>query len=141
MRLLLDSGADPALTTRNQTTAVMFAAGPSGGGLGGSFPVADADRIEAMTLALDRGVDVNAVDSTGQTALHIAAGQSSMLIVAALIRRGANLALKDKQGRTPLDVALGVGGRGGQPVVRAEIAEVLRRFANDTAAATIQQAR
>src|SRR5580704_566718 len=126
MRLLLDSGADPALTTRNQTTAVMFAAGPSGGGLGGSFPVPEADKIEAMTLALDRGVDVNAIDGTGQTALHIAAGQASARIVAALVQRGAKLMLKDKQGRTPLDVALGVGGRGGQPVVRAEIAEVLR---------------
>src|SRR5580704_3448585 len=127
MRLLLDRGADPTLTTRNQTTAVMFAAGPSGGGLGGSFPVSDADKIEAMTLALDRGVDVNAIDGTGQTALHIAAGQASARIVAALVQRGAKLTLKDKQGRTPLDVALGVGGRGGQPVVRAEVVEVLRR--------------
>ena len=133
MRLLLDSGADPALTTRNQTTAVMFAAGPSGGGLGGSFPVSDADKIAAMTLALDRGVDVNAVDGTGQTALHIAAGQASARIVAALVQSGANLAIKDKQGRTPLDVALGVGGRGGQPVVWAEIAEALRRFASASA--------
>ena len=29
MRLLREHGADPALTTKNQTTAVMFAAGPS----------------------------------------------------------------------------------------------------------------
>jgi ankyrin repeat protein len=129
MRLLLEGHADPALTTKNQTTAVMFAAGPAGGGLGGSFPVSDADKIEAIELALERGVDVNALDATGQTALHVAAGQSSARIVTALVEHGAKLDIKDKQGRTPLDVARGVGARG-QPVVRADVVEALQRGAN-----------
>jgi ankyrin repeat protein len=124
MRLLLDQRADPTLTTRNQTTAVMLAAGPAGGGLGGSFPVSDADKIEAIALALDRGVDVNAIDVNGQTALHVAAGQSSARIVTALLQYGATLEIRDKQGRTPLDVARGVGARG-QPVVRADVVEAL----------------
>jgi ankyrin repeat protein len=139
MRLLLAGRADPRLTTQNQTTAVMFAAGPTGGGLGGSFPVSDADRIDAIELALDRGVDVNALDATGQTALHVAAGQSSAPIVTALVERGAKLDIKDKQGRTPLDVARGVGARG-QPVVRADVVEALQRGAK-TAGATVHSSQ
>jgi ankyrin repeat protein len=127
IRLLLDSGADPALTTSSQTTGVMLAAGPAGGGLGGSFPVTDADKIAAITLLLDRGVDINAVDGTGQSALHVAAGQAGESIVTALVQRGAKLDLKDRQGRTPLDVAMGIGGRGA-PVPRTAIVELLQRL-------------
>jgi ankyrin repeat protein len=126
IRLLLERGADPTLTTRSQTTAVMLAAGPAGGGLGGSFPVTDADKIAAITLLLERGVDVNAVDASAQSALHLAAGQAGESIVTALVQRGAKLDLKDRQGRTPLDVAMGIGGRGA-PVPRTAIVELLRR--------------
>ena len=129
MRLLHEHGADPALTTKNQVTAVIFAAGPASGGLGGSFPVSDADKIAAIQFSLEQGVDINAVDGNGQTALHVAAGQSSARIVAALVERGARMDVKDKQGRTPLDVARGIGGRG-QPVVRTDVVEVLQRRAN-----------
>ena len=129
MRLLLGAGGDASLTAKNQVTAVMFAAGPSGGGLGGTYPVADANKIAAVDLCLERGVDINAIDATGQTALHLAAGQAGAAVVAALVQRGARLDVKDKQDRTPLDVAMGVGGRGGPPVVRTENVEVLRRAA------------
>ena len=92
--------------------------------------MSDADKIAAMTLALDRGVDVNAVDGTGQTALHIAAGQSSARIVAALVaaRREAR-----RQGQAGTDTARRRARRrraGGQPVVRAEIVEALHRRAD-----------
>jgi hypothetical protein len=100
----------------------MFAAGPASGGLGGSFPVSDADKIAAIQFGIEQGVDVNAVDGNGQTALHIAAGQSSARIVSALVERGAKVDIKNKQGRTPLDLARGIGGRG-QPVVRTEVVE------------------
>jgi ankyrin repeat protein len=129
MRLLKEHGADPALTTKTQTTAVMFAAGPASGGLGGSFPVSDADKIAAIRFSVEQGVDINAVDGNGQTALHVAAGQSSERIVSALVEGGARVTIKDKQGRTPIDVARGIGGRG-QPVVRTEIVEALQRHAN-----------
>jgi ankyrin repeat protein len=129
MRVLREHGADPALTTGNQTTAVIFAAGPASGGLGGSFPVSDADKIAAIQFSVEQGVDINAADGTGQTAMHIAARQSSPTIVAALVDRGARVDVKDKQGRTPIDVARGIGGRG-QPVVRTEIVELLQRHAN-----------
>jgi ankyrin repeat protein len=129
LRLLLEHGADPALTTKTGTTAVMLAAGPASGGLGGTFPVSDADKVGVIRMLVERGLDVSATDTSGSTALHVAAGQAGEPIVRELLRHGARLDLKDKQGRTPLDVALGVGGRG-QPVVRQAIADVLRAAAS-----------
>jgi ankyrin repeat protein len=135
MRLLVEHGGNPRSTTASGTTAVMLAAGPAAGGLGGSVRVADSEKITAIRFAIDHGVDVNAADANGQTALHVAAGQSSAAIVAALVDQGANLGAKDKQQRTALDVARGVGARG-QPVVRTEIVEVLERRASQSANAT-----
>ena len=126
MRLLREYGADVRLTTATGATAVMLAAGPAGGGLGGSFPVTDADKIAALQFCITHGADVNGADANGQTALHIAAGQASARVVSALIAAGAKGDLQNKQGRTPLDLAKGAGGRG-QPVVRADIVEVLQR--------------
>jgi ankyrin repeat protein len=131
MRLLVEHGANPLLMTKNQTTSVMFAAGTAGGGLGATIRVTVRERIEAIALCLDRGVDINAVNSNGQSALHIAV-QSSDDIVSFLAQHGARLDLKDKQGRTPLDVALGAGGRGGPSVVRESTVALLRRLANGT---------
>ena len=64
-------------------------------------------------MCLDRGADVNAVNDNGQTALHLAVEQSDD-VIRLLVARGARLDIKDRQGRTPLDLALGEapGGRG-----------------------------
>jgi len=75
-------------------------------------------------------VDVNATSEAGQTALHIAA-QASDGIVKYLSEHGANLDAKDKQGRTALDVAMGVGVRariGGESTVRESTAALLRQL-------------
>jgi ankyrin repeat protein len=103
MRVLLDAGADPALKNRNSATALMFAAGLGRNGFGGK---SEKEAIEAVTLCLDRGAEINAVNNNGQTALHLAVEQSDA-VVALLATRGAKLDIKDKQGQTPLDVALG----------------------------------
>ena len=42
--------------------------------------------------------------------MHIAAGRGLDPVVKFLAEKGAKLNRTDKQGRTPLDVALGVGG-------------------------------
>ena len=72
------------------------------------------EAIKAVTLCLDRGADINAVNSNGQTALHLAVEQSDA-VVALLATRGAKLDIKDKQGQTPLDVALGTLPEGAAP--------------------------
>ncbi|MGH9592926.1 MAG: ankyrin repeat domain-containing protein, partial [Bryobacteraceae bacterium] len=112
MRLLLDHGADPAMVQKNHTTALMLAAG-LGRGLGvfAKDYATEAEMVDAVKVLLDRRVDVNAVNDSGQTALHFAA-QASDDIVRLLVANGANPNAKDKQGRTPLDAALGVGLRG-----------------------------
>ena len=70
-----------------------------------------------MALCLERGAPINAVDESGQTVLHLAVASGPDSVVKLLAEKGADLFAKDQRGRTPLDVALGVGGgrgRGGQ---------------------------
>jgi hypothetical protein len=58
---------------------------------------------------------VNAFDTSGATALFMAVPKGDN-VIKLLVERGAELDLRDKQGRTPLDVALAAsagGGRGG----------------------------
>ena len=55
---------------------------------------------------IDRGVNVNATDPHGRTALHFAAMQGARAdYVAALIEAGADLGATDADGRSPLDHA------------------------------------
>jgi ankyrin repeat protein len=137
IRLQLDGGANPTLTTTRGANAVMFASGFGGLGRFAEYDAtrgSEADFIDAARLCLERGVDVNAVNDGGQTALHIAAAQRSDSFVKFLVDHGARLDIKDAQGRTPLDVALGVGarGRGGaQPAVRQSTAALLRQLMSD----------
>lgn len=111
MKILLAKGADPKLTTRNGINPLMAAAG-----LGTKEEdttgrrKTQAEAVEAIKLCLDAGVDVNAVDSRGQTALHGAAFQGFDDVVQFLVAHGAKLDVKDRQGKTPLDSARGLAG-------------------------------
>ena len=60
-------------------------------------------KVEIARLLLDHGLDVNARDNAGRTALM---NSFSPPVVALLIARGANLALQDKQGDSPLLAAV-----------------------------------
>jgi ankyrin repeat protein len=112
IRALLDGGADATITQKDYSTApiVLAAGGRAGSG------TTDTAIIEAIKLCLDHGVDVDAFNTNGQTALHVAVGRGADALVKFLADRGATLDLKNKQGRTPLDLALGDvgGGRGGR---------------------------
>jgi ankyrin repeat protein len=111
MHTLLAHGADPELTTKDGVNALMIAAG-----LGtteqdttGRYKT-EEQAIEAIEILLGQGLDINAVDSRGRTALHGAALQGYDKVVKALAEHGAKLDVKDKDGFTPLDVAKGLAG-------------------------------
>ena len=89
----------------------------------------DADFIEGARVCLQHGANVNAVDEAGQTALHSAALQRGDAFVEFLADSGARLDVKDKQGRLPLDLAIGGGGRG-QQTERESAAAILRKRMN-----------
>ena len=135
MRVLMAHGANAGLKQKNGTTALMLASGVGrGNGVFAKDYATEAQLLAAVTflveLGPEAGVDVNAVNNSGQTALHIAA-QASDGIVKYLAEHGANLDAKDKQGRTPLDAAMGVGLRariGGEPTMRESTVALLRQL-------------
>jgi ankyrin repeat protein len=134
MRLLLAAGADLAATLPDGTTALMIAAGQGLGPPRGDGPrirvPTEAGAVEAVTLLLDLGAPINATNNAGNTALHGSVSRGDA-VVKLLIDRGATL-VKNKAGFTPLDLALGAGGRGNRPgVVRESTAALLRPLAGN----------
>jgi len=107
MRLLLEKGADPNIATFAGTTALMAAAGVNWMG-GQTFTESKEALMEAVQLCLDKGADVNAANSMGVTAVIGAANRGSDEILEFLVKKGARLDVKDKEGRTPLVWAEGV---------------------------------
>jgi hypothetical protein len=64
--------------------------------------------LDAVKLCVELGMDVNATNSMGLTAVHGAANRGSDEILKFLVSQGATLDVKDKEGRTPLVWAEGV---------------------------------
>ena len=104
MRLLVQKGADPKFVLRNEyyvndfndrrtqaTTALMAALG-IGGGRAWVLPdraQLETLRLESVKLAIDLGVDVNAVNTDGRTALDVARALKIEPIVNVLVSHGA----------------------------------------------------
>jgi ankyrin repeat protein len=127
MRLLLERGADPKVTTKAGITALHAAAGQGWVDNTMSTAVAlgfgtEEDSIEAIKLLLDLGLDVNAADNQGNTPLHGAAFRGADKVVTYLAERGARLDVRTKPrrlagnvndstartepGRSPIDMAM-----------------------------------
>jgi ankyrin repeat protein len=109
MRTLAELGADPLLTNEDNSTALMAATG-----LGTRSPGEDAGTEEevlaAVQLALDLGIDINAVDNHGETAMHGAAYKNLPKVVELLAEKGARIAIwnqENEYGWTPLIIAEG----------------------------------
>ena len=106
LRLLIAGGADPTITQKDRTTTAMIAA---------SSGAKEEAALDALKLLAEHGVDIDAFNTNGQTVLHNAAGRGFNSIVKYVAEAGAKLDRRDRQRRTALDVALGLGGgrRGG----------------------------
>jgi ankyrin repeat protein len=129
MRLLLEHGADLALTQRNGSTTLMLAAGLGWRFSGNSTPYGDrgseSDAVEAIRICLARGADISARNSNGDTALHTAvAGRGSEAIVRLLLEKGADPQARNAKKQTPLDIAL-AARRDGRDLTR--VAALLRQ--------------
>jgi ankyrin repeat protein len=107
MRLLLAHGADPHIPTVAGTTALMAAAGVNWVFFQ-TYDEGPTALLDAVKLCWELGMDVNAVNSMGLTALHGAANRGSDDIIRFLVEKGARLDVKDNEGRTPLTWAEGV---------------------------------
>ncbi len=68
------------------------------------------DVADAISMTLEYGADVNAVNALGNTPMHLAAQQGADDIIKLLATQGAKLDVKNKAGLTPVDFALGKGG-------------------------------
>lgn len=106
MRLLIDAGAD---VNARMVTELRAAAGGRGGAGGDGA----AARAQAAVGAGRRGSQMpSALAVPHQTALHGAAERGFNAFIEFLVANGADLQAKDANGRTPLDLAKGVGGAG-----------------------------
>jgi ankyrin repeat protein len=145
MRVLAAAGADAKLTSKSGTPPLLAAAGfgySRGGGegafirdrrdfssynpvateSGGEIP-AEEQRLalEAVTIALDLGADVNAATPAGDTALHAAAALGMTPVVQLLVDRGADVNAKNKAGQTALAAAQRGASRRGGPQTTADL--------------------
>jgi ankyrin repeat protein len=96
--MLLDAGVDPNARYRADLTALMWAAGHP------DITRADA-ALRTVELLLSRGAKVGLVDDRGRDALMIAAGLGHGAIAQALLDAGADRTLRDKTGKSAIDLA------------------------------------
>ena len=90
MRLLATLGADPLLVNEDNTTVLMAAAGV-GTHSPGEDAGTDSEGFEAVKVAVELGIDVNAVNKDGDTAMHGAAYKQFPSVVRYLAEHGANI--------------------------------------------------
>ena len=122
MRLLLAAGADPTTVSGNETTPLMVAAGLAH--VDGEGAITEAERIDAVSLLLMLGADLNAASSSGSTALQGATAVGFDRLVELLLVRGADVTAMNRMGQTALAIAEG----GGQSPDRPGAAALLRKY-------------
>jgi len=126
MRMLLQHGADPKLTTKEGNTALLFAAGV--GYRDKNTRGSEADALEGLKLLAGLGIDLNQQNDKGETALHGAAGRGADSISEYLATKGAQLDAKTKTGLTPLDYAMGKNVVSQLPVPHDSTVALIRKL-------------
>ncbi len=141
MRILVEeAGADPFLTTEDNTTALMVAAGADyveGQDKYGyrSYPAyyetLQQRAFEAVQYCLELGLDVNAVNDDGQTPLHGAVYMGGTLIAPYLVEQGAEMDVMNGRGQTPWMIAAEGEYRAGSFYRHEETGEALAELGAD----------
>ena len=129
MKTLVALGADPFIPNLDNSTALIVAAGLATRSPGEDAGTED-EVLEAVQVALDLGIDINAVDMNGETAMHAAAHKNLPKVVKFLASKGAKIDIwnkPDKFGWTPLAIAVGYrfGNFKPSPDTEASIREVM----------------
>lgn len=109
LRTLLAAGADQHLTTNDGTTPFMAAAGLGRATFTPREPrgVRSPSAEEAVTILLEAGADINAVNEADFTALHGAAFRGLNEVIEYLVEQGADIDAPDFRGRTAYRMAEG----------------------------------
>ena len=141
IRALADHGADPFMIPANGVSALQAAMGRpqiSQENRRNRVGVPALDHVdqEALAMALARvvlalGVDVNAADRRGDTALHDAVRTGFASVIELLVQRGADMRAANERDQTALTLAetpLPVPGTNGRRATRPEIAALLRSY-------------
>lgn len=92
LRWLVQHGADLQVRDKHSRTLLATAA------LG--------DNVPGMALLADLHLQLDAVDSNGAQAAHLAAYGARYPVLQWLVERGADLQARDRWGRRPLDIAI-----------------------------------
>jgi uncharacterized protein len=129
MKLLVELGANPLLNNVDNCTPLMVACGIGVGEAAANETAGEEPEIlEAAQLLLDLGMDINAVDANGETAMHGAALKNLPKVVQFLADKKAKIDVwnrTNKYGWTPLLIAEGY--RPGNFKPSAETIDALHR--------------
>jgi ankyrin repeat protein len=108
MKLLVEHGADPALSTDYKVTPLMVASG-IGWVEGVTYEWSSQETLETVKYLLDHGAEVNAQDTEDlRTALMGAAHKGRNDVIEMLVQHGADLSLHDIGSRDTVHALAGV---------------------------------
>jgi ankyrin repeat protein len=139
-----NAGKTPLMVAMNGGKGVGMAGGPGDIREGTKPPfreVSNRNPVDAVNLLIEAGANVNALTPKGDSPLHMAAFDGKPEIVRALVAGGADLQLKNANGKTALEVVEAQPARpppptagalvnDEQPAQPAEIAALLRELMN-----------
>ena len=109
MQVLAANGADPLFVKEGATAlTIVIAAGDRRGRFGAPPMEREEEErrsLDGVRVAVGAGIEVNATNAAGDTALHAASRLGFATVVQWLAENGAKLDAKNKRGETPLKVA------------------------------------